>query len=93
MLFQLDANTFRSVVTSSRADSKVLIKTLRSISLLQALSVGQLEQLAQIMVPVSHPLLNPLSELLSLPLLNSVSARKLLPTWGPTLEDSLAHML
>lgn len=54
VLFRLDPNTFRSVVTSTRGDSKALIKTLRSISLLQPLSVGQLEQLAQIMVPVSQ---------------------------------------
>lgn len=58
VLFQLDAKTFRSVVTSTRGDSKALIKTLRSISVLQPLSVGQLEQLAQVMVPVSH---NPMS--------------------------------
>ena len=53
MLFQLDANTFKTVVAPSKRDGKALIKTLRSIELLQALTVGQLEQLAQIMRPVS----------------------------------------
>jgi hypothetical protein len=52
-LFQLDANTFKTVVAPSKRDGKALIKTLRSIELLQALTVGQLEQLAQIMRPVS----------------------------------------
>jgi len=53
-LFQLDANTFKTVVAPSKRDGKALIKTLRSIELLQALTVGQLEQLAQIMRPVSN---------------------------------------
>ncbi len=52
ILFQLDANTFKTVVAPSKRDGKALIKTLRSIELLQALTVGQLEQLAQIMRPV-----------------------------------------
>lgn len=54
ILFQLDAETFRTVVAPSKQDGKALIKTLRSIELLQALTVGQLEQLAQIMRPEAY---------------------------------------
>lgn len=54
ILFQLDANTFKTVVAPSKRDGKALIKTLRSIELLQPLTVSQLEQLFQIMRPVSH---------------------------------------
>ena len=54
ILFQLDANTFKTVVAPSKRDGKALIKTLRSIELLQPLTVSQLEQLSQIMRPVSH---------------------------------------
>ncbi|KAA6426622.1 MAG: phosphatase 2C and cyclic nucleotide-binding kinase domain-containing -like [Trebouxia sp. A1-2] len=54
ILFQLDANTFKTVVAPSKRDGKALIKTLRSIELLQALTVGQLEQLAQIMRPEAY---------------------------------------
>ena len=52
ILFQLDAETFRTVVAPSKQVGKALIKTLHSIELLQALTVSQLEQLAQIMRPV-----------------------------------------
>lgn len=53
ILFQLDADTFRTVVAPSKRGGKALVKTLRSIELLQSLTVHQLEQLAQIMRPVS----------------------------------------
>ena len=54
ILFQLDASTFKTVVAANREDGNALIKTLRSIQLLQALPFSQLEQLAQIMLPVSN---------------------------------------
>ena len=57
VLFQLDAATFNTVVAPSKRDGKALIKTLRSIELLQALTLGQLEQLAQIMRPVRSVLI------------------------------------
>lgn len=53
ILFQLDAITFTTVVAPSKRGGKALIKTLRSIELLQPLTVSQLEQLAHIMRPVS----------------------------------------
>ncbi|KAL3152044.1 hypothetical protein ABBQ32_001157 [Trebouxia sp. C0010 RCD-2024] len=54
ILFQLDANTFRTVVAPSKRGGKTLIKTLRSIELLQRLTADQLEHFAQLMRPEAY---------------------------------------
>ena len=52
-LWQLDGEAFRGAIARSKQDLKGLVKNLRSVGQLQALSVSQLEVLAEAMQPVS----------------------------------------
>lgn len=49
----MDGEAFRGAIARSKQDLKGLVKVLRSVGQLQALSVSQLEVLAEAMQPVS----------------------------------------
>ena len=61
-LWQLDGEAFRGAIARSKQDLKGLVKTLRGVGQLQALSVSQLEVLAEAMQPVSMRLGSSLPE-------------------------------